>query len=447
MPAVLKVTDGYLKDRVLVLPSDQPFLLGSSLEATLTLYGDTVEDRHAILVPEGGSHRIVPVARGHPTRIGGRRLKKAAVLKDGDRLKIGLHEFVYATDAGRIPMDDEDDLCASCGTHLGPAHGETSLDTLHVGGELICPRCVDQRLRVDRDLDSFRVLRKIGANDEEVTYLAIDQERNQRVAVRILKADRQADPSVLRRFLVRALAGIVIDHPNFLETRGVRSSRGITFTVLEHMDRSWKFERFVREQAPISVDDALTVSNQLAEVLRYARTKNVLVAKRKKSGVLVDKTQLWIKVLAFDVTREMEKAVVTTDAFHELVARSGVDPAVMAALPFPAPKTDREARLLRLADEYAEVYSIGRVLIQLITAKPFGDQVPGRVHAALTRRKAGLPLADDPLEAYPLQVLELLDRVLVPKGDDRIRTLEAFTTASKQVYLALASDSSLEEIR
>ena len=38
-----------------------------------------------------------------------------------------------------------------------------------------------------------------------------------------------------------------------LNTRAVRSSKGITYTVLEHVDRSWKFERFVREQTPISV--------------------------------------------------------------------------------------------------------------------------------------------------------------------------------------------------
>ena len=445
MPAVLKVTDGYLKDRILVLPSDRHFLLGSSLEATLTLYGDNVEDRHCVLVPEGEAHRLVPIARAHPTRIAGKRVKRATLLTDGDRVKIGLHEFVYASSADRAPIADESQACASCGVTLGPATGSTSLDGLRVGGEVVCPRCVDQRLRVDRDLEAYRILRKIGANDEEVTYLAVDQEANERVAIRILKADKQANLNLLRRFLVRALAGIVLDHPNFLETRGVRSSRGITYTVLEHVDRSWKFERFVREQTPISVDDALTIVNQLAEVLRHARTRKILVAKRKKSGVLIEKSQLWVKVLAFDVTRELEQTIVETEAFADLVSRAGANPKIMRAVPWDEPKNDREARLTRLADEFAEVYSIGRVLIQLLTAKPFKDDVPARIRAAGERRQAG-SRSDDALDALPGPVLELLDRVLVVRGPDRIRTLEAFTTGSKQAYLALHGDSSIEEL-
>lgn len=452
MPAALKVVSGPLGEgRVLLLPSSSgaPFLLGRSLEADLTLGGPEVEDRQAVLIAERGAHRLVPLAAQAPVRVDERPLTAARVLGDGDRLRIGKHVLVYVADSERVPLaaaagwgagsrgTDPGAPCAACREPLGPASGDAlTLAALRIGGEVVCPRCVDLRLQAARDLDSYRVLRKIGTNPEEVTYLAVDRETNERVALRILKADRQADPGRFRRFLCRALVGLTLDHPSYLAVKAIRSTRGITFVVLEHLEQSAKLEAFVREAAPVPLTDAIYLTNQLAEVLRYARERQLVVAKRKKSGVLVD-ARLWVKVLAFDITAELEAQAASTAAFAELARQSGEDPERLAAA-VVTPRTPEEERLSRLASEFAEVYSVGRILYQLVTGAPFSPAAIDIVREANASVRGGA-VQTGPLRGRSRAEVDLLDRVLDPRGEGRIRTLEGYTRASKTAFAAAAT--------
>src|SRR5205823_4455878 len=72
--AALRVTKGYLKGRVIVVPDDRPFVLGSSLEADLTMFGTGVAEKHATFRPtDEGRHLLVPT-------------DGATVLVDGDEV-------------------------------------------------------------------------------------------------------------------------------------------------------------------------------------------------------------------------------------------------------------------------------------------------------------------------------------------------------------------------
>ncbi|RMG11064.1 MAG: hypothetical protein D6731_16425 [Planctomycetota bacterium] len=440
MPAALRVQSGYLRQRVLLLPSDgSRFLIGRSLEANLILYGPDVAERQAYLVADGKGHRLVPLSTKAPVRVGERVLTRAVPLREGDTIRIGRHVLRYTRQGARaaIGSDERGVPCSSCGEPLG-SRPETrpSLKALRLGDEVVCPRCVDLRLHADRGLDTYRILRKVGANDEEVTYLAVDEERDERVSVRIMKADRQARPRAFRRFLVRALVGLVLDHPNYLPVEAIRAHGGITYVVLQYLEHSTKLERLAREQSPIPGTSAIYVTNQLAEVLRFARLKRIVVAKRKKSGVLVDRA-FWVKVLAYDVTRELEEQVARTQAFRDLAARSGFDPDVLATTDLEPPSPE-ERRLSSLASEYAEVYSVGRILYQLVTGQPFRTGTLGAISEALAAVEAGRPPPEGPLEKCTPHMIRLVERVLLPRGPHRIRTLEGFARASKRTFGLLA---------
>lgn len=428
MPAALKALDGYLKDRVLVLPSSGPFLVGCSPEADLTLYGPEIEDRQAMLVPDGAGHRIVPVAgRGAGTRIDGQPLRGPRPLRDGDVIAMGGHAFAYvSTD----PLGDPAGACAACGRAVAP----DAAGALVLARGAVCPRCVDRRLFAQRDLDRYRVLRKVGGNEDEITYLAIDREDGGHVGLRLLKANRQAEPRRARRFLARAMVGLVVDHPNYLPVRAIAARRGIAFVVLDLHD-GVKLERLARERAPIAPAAALTVVNQLSEVLRHARARRLVVAKRKRTGVLVDR-RLWVKVMAFDLARELEATAAGTAAFAELAARCGFDAAALRAAPWP-PERGEEARLGRLAPEPVEVFSLGRLLLQLVTGAAIPS--PDALRAALRRPPAG------PLAGAPEPVLRLLAMLFAPTtATGRVSTLDGLTAATRHAMEALGAPAALE---
>lgn len=431
MPAALKALDGYLKNRVLLLPSSGPFVVGRSPEADLTLFGPDIDARQVVLVPDGDGHRIVPVAGGRATtRLDGQPLERARPLRDGDVIALGGHVFAYvAADPLARPRPG---ACATCGAAV--AADAPSALVLPRGA--VCARCVDRRLFAQRDLARFGVLRKIGGNEDEITYLALDREEQAKVALRLLKANRQADPRRARRFLARAMAGLVLDHPNYLAVRSIEAHRGICFVVLDHQD-GLKLERLVRERAPIPPAAALVVASQLAEVLHHARGRRLVVAKRRRTGVLVDR-RLAVKVMAFDVTRELEQAAASTAAFAELAARCGFDPLALARAPDPPPRSE-EARLARLAPEPIEVFSVGRILLHLATGSPAAQA--DLIRAALHRPRPGR----SPLDALPPEVLRIVAMLFAPTtATGRVATLDQLIAATRAALVTLGASAALE---
>lgn len=439
MPAVFHVLNGLLAKRVLVLPdAGPPCVIGKSLEAGIVLPNMKVGERHALLIPTPSGHELVPVRR--PVFVDGERITEARRLVDGEQIKIGGYTLQYRI--GEDP-DEVPDACASCGADLGPTSGRsqggpTQLDALDLGRGAVCGRCLDRRLHLDRELASYRILRKIASNDDEITYLAVESESLERVSARILRAERQAQPRVLRRFLARALAGIAVDHPNFLPVLGVQVSAGIPFAVVEHLEKATKLEVVVRDGSPCTAADCLYVTNQLTEVLRYARSRELVVAKRRKTGVLVAPDG-WVKVLAYDLTHELEARVVETDAFADIAERAGASVQELRSL---GPPEDDEVALRQgqLADEFAEVYGIGRLLFQMLSGKAFsGGSIDATRRAAYAGRKRGA-IEDGPLAGRHPLLVALLERVVVPKGEARIRKLPDYADASKQTFERLVAE-------
>lgn len=436
MAAVFHVQNGTLARRVLVLPDGgPPCVIGKSLEANLVLPGLKVGERHVLLVPTPSGHELVPVKR--PVWVEDELLTGPRRLVDGERVQIGGYTLLYRISA---PGSAEEETCASCGASLGPTHGDaqaSALEALHLGRGAACARCIDRRLHIERELASYRILRKIAANDDEITYLGVESETLQRVGVRILRAERQSHPRVLRRFLARALAGIAVDHPNFLPVQGVQVSAGIPFTVVEHLESSTKLELLVRDTSPCAASDCLYVTNQLTEVLRYGRQAELVVAKRKKTGVLVAPNG-WVKVLAYDLSHELEERVTQTSAFAELAERAGVDPRTLRE--DLEPLSEEEERQGKLADEFSEVYGIGRLLYQMLSGRPFAAGTIDAVRRAAWEGLKRGKLEEGPLAGrHPLLAL-LLERVVVPRGEARIRTLSDYADASKQCFERLVAE-------
>ncbi|MCA8923147.1 MAG: FHA domain-containing protein [Planctomycetes bacterium] len=388
MAAALQAVKGYLRGRVLLLPASKSLVLGRSLESDLVLFGGTVDERHAEIRAVGSGHQLVPRGK-KPVRLGGKRIKKAVPLAQDDTFELGAHQFIYHAEAPD--------------SHL---------------------RDLDRRLHATPDLERYRMLRKIAANQAEITYLGIDQDTGDRQGIRILKAERQAHPLELRKFIVRALIGLVLGNEYFLEVHGLRTSGGILYAVLDHVESAMKLEQFVREKSPATPLTAIEVSRQLAEILAFARTRRIVVAKRKKSGVLVARNGSVVRVQAFDPTRELERELVHLQVFRDLCESIDVDPVPLVEAGFPEPKNEADARLGQLADEYAEAYSVGRILFHLLTGRGFAPSVVKEVQAAGILRRRDREAA--PLyQRLPLKALELLERALVPRHRKHHKTLDS----------------------
>ncbi len=465
MTAALRVLNGYLKGRVILLPDDRSFYLGSSLEADLTIFGTGIKERHIKVEPaDDGTHRISPAEEDAEITVDGEAVDEDGHdLLDGDEIGLGKHKLRYIPvlsqsaikTSNEFSMDEEsaetvaaDRRCMTCGDTLGPDQDAlggapvASLSALNFVDGTVCPRCVDRRLMMQRDLGEFRIVRKTASNELEVTYLGTEIKTGRRVGLRILKAERCGDEVIVRRFLVRALVGYALGHPNFVEVISVSATKGITFVVMEHVESAQKLERIIRDKSPVPTSRALLIVNQLSEILRFARERGVVVAKRKKTGILVDKRG-WVKVLSFDVTREVEERIANSPAFAQL-AKGG------SKAGFTAPRPEPES-LLRLAPERAEILGLARIFFQLVTGRDYDPKHAVRAVKKALERPVGAPLgaappkdrkarlAQDPtLDHVPREVVIVLSRLLAPPSDPfALSTLESIAVATKEAYLEL----------
>lgn len=470
MTAALRVLNGYLKGRVIILPDDRTFVLGSSLEADLTIFGTGIQDRHATFEPtDDGQHKLVPTGPESELHVDGEDVDEDGhELLDGETILLGKHKLRYLpllsssaiknpSSVNEFSLDEEssetvagDQRCMTCGDTLGPdpdAVGRSDVASLHalnfVDGT-VCPRCVDRRLMMQRDLGEFRIIRKTASNELEVTYLGIEIKTGRRVGLRILKAERCGDEAIVRRFLARALAGYALEHPNFVEVVSVSATKGITFVVMEHVESAQKLERIIRDKAPIPTQRALLIVNQLAEILRFARERGVVVAKRKKTGILVGKTG-WVKVLSFDLTKEVEERIASSPAYLNL-AKGGTKH------PYTAPRPEPES-LLRLAPERAEILGLARIFFQLLSGRDYDPRIAVKAIEKVLERAEDAPLGPPPpkerkarlaaepsLIHVPRPIVIVLSQLLAAPNDPfALATLESVASATKAAYMGLTA--------
>ncbi|MEZ0229952.1 MAG: FHA domain-containing protein [Planctomycetota bacterium] len=466
MTAALRVLNGYLKGRVIILPDERSFVLGSSLEADLTIFGTGIQDRHATFEPTDGQHKLVPLGPESELTVDGETVDEDGhELVDGETILLGKHKLRYIPllsqsaikTSNEFSLDEEsgetvaaDQKCMTCGDTLGPdpdAVGRSDVASLHalnfVDGT-VCPRCIDRRLMMQRDLGEFRIIRKTASNELEVTYLGIEIKTGRRVGLRILKAERCGDEAIVRRFLARALVGYALGHPNFVEVVSVSATKGITFVVMEHVESAQKLERIIRDKAPIATQRALLIVNQLAEILRFARERGVVVAKRKKTGILVGKTG-WVKVLSFDLTKEVEERIAASPAYQNL-AKGG------SRHPYTAPRPEPES-LLRLAPERAEILGLARIFFQLLSGRDYDPRICVKALERALDRAEDAPLGAPPpkerkarlavpasLDHVPRPVLIVLSQLLAAPNDPfALATLESVAVATKAAYLELTA--------
>jgi serine/threonine protein kinase len=78
---------------------------------------------------------------------------------------------------------------------------------------------------VGRTVSHYRVVAHLGQGGMGAIYAADDVTLNRRIALKVLPAERAADPSRLRRFEQEAKAVAALDHPNIVTIHSTRSRR------------------------------------------------------------------------------------------------------------------------------------------------------------------------------------------------------------------------------
>jgi serine/threonine protein kinase len=395
MTAALHAVSGYLEGRLLLLPEDRCISVGTSLESDFVLFGDDINKTHCKLEILPELRCEISTTGSSTVNVGGREVS-SAMLSDNDTITIGSNEFLFLRSSESAPEN----------------------------------LVIDRRLLARKDLDDYQILRKVQMSEIDVCYMAAHKVTEERVTIRMFKTEHSNNEKMVRRFLGRALVGLGLSHPRFAEIYKIGSMHGGCFVVSEFVEEGLKFERFVKERTPLEVDEALAFLRSLTETLIYARSRRIIVARRKPSGVFMLRDNR-LKVSSFDLSEELELDVTRTSTYRDFLQEKFhfEAPFTISGEHEKLDRIEREPRnLVELSDEGFDINFLGRVLYQSLTGSSFHPDKATKIiidgygrnvsEGGIIRLSRSGPLANQPRD-----LLMVLARMVTADPKKRFATM------------------------
>nr|NIV48173.1 protein kinase [Gammaproteobacteria bacterium] len=223
----------------------------------------------------------------------------------------------------------------------------------------------------------YRLIEKLGEGGMGAVWRAVDTSLDREVAIKVLPESGLAsrDP-MLARFEREAKLLASLNHANIAAVYGLHEADGSHFIAMELVAGEDLAQRIHR--GPLSIDDALQISVQVAEALAAAHDRGVIHRDLKPANVMLTPDGT-VKVLDFGLA----KRTLTSDGEVDTTQSIGLtrDGVVLGTVPYMSPEQIEG----RAVDHRADLFSFGVVLYELVTGvRPFrGDSVPALISSIL----------------------------------------------------------------
>jgi serine/threonine protein kinase len=206
-------------------------------------------------------------------------------------------------------------------------------------------------------IGNYRVLEKIASGGMSGVYLCVHKETGQRVAIKVLPADRAQDPECLKRFRREAKACSAFDHPNLVKAHDVGQDDKLHFLVLEYVEGS-SFQDIVTRGGPMDAVRAAHYIRQAAVGLQHAHEAGLVHRDIKPGNLILDRSGT-VKILDMGLAR----------FFND--DGSVLTQGMLGTADYLAPEQAMDSHTV---DNRADIYSLGATFYFLVTGTPpFGE--------------------------------------------------------------------------
>ena len=267
-------------------------------------------------------------------------------------------------------------------------------------------------LGVGARIGPFEILAPVGAGGMGEVYRARDSRLDRTVALKVIRFEAAADPSLRERFVREARAAATLTHPHVCTVHDVGRDGEVDYLVMEYIQGETLASRLAR--GPLPLDDAVTLAIQLADALAAAHRQGIVHRDLKPANIML--TAGGPKLLDFGLAR-------SRDALSFALDRSSATPTatrltargtILGTLNYMAP----EQLQGQDADARADIFSFGAVLYEALTARrAFDGSSPASIIAAVLDKQPPPPSSSSSLVPFALD--HLVQRCLEKDVDHR----------------------------
>ena len=229
-------------------------------------------------------------------------------------------------------------------------------------------------------LGPYEILAPIGAGGMGQVYKARDTRLDRIVAVKVLPADKVADPERKQRFRQEAKAASSLNHPNIVTIYDVGAEDAVDYLAMEFV--AGKTLHQLTPRNGMRIGDLLSAAAQVADALARAHQAGIVHRDLKPSNVMVSSDGL-VKVLDFGLAKLMQPAA-GEDAETKTIAAMTGEGAILGTAYYMSPE-QAEAKPV---DARSDIFSFGAMLYEMATGqRPFHGQSQTAVLASILREE------------------------------------------------------------
>ncbi|HSU95400.1 MAG TPA: protein kinase [Gemmatimonadaceae bacterium] len=260
--------------------------------------------------------------------------------------------------------------------------------------------------------DRYVIEREIGAGGMAVVYLARDKKLDREVALKVLRPELGA---VLgsERFLTEIKISARLDHPHILTLIDSGEADGLLYYVLPFVRGESLRSKLDRERQ-LGIDEALTITKQVASALDYAHRQGLVHRDIKPENILIQEGEAMLTDFGI--------ALAVKEAGGNRLTQTGL------SLGTPQYMSPEQATGDRGIDARSDVYSLASVLYEMLAGEPpvTGASAQSMIAKLMTEKPTHLRVLRD---TVPPSIDDAVAKALAKTPADRFATAGEFSRA------------------
>lgn len=274
-------------------------------------------------------------------------------------------------------------------------------------------------------LGGFKIERELGRGGMGVVYKAHELSLNRKAALKVLSQRLSSDEEFIKRFQREAQVIATLNHPNIVNIFSCGKDHGFYYFAMEYVNGK-DLGQILQEKTSIPLEQALSITSQVASALDEAGGRGVVHRDIKPSNIMIDKMGS-AKVMDFGVAH-----LENSDA---KLTRTGL---FLGTPEYASP----EHATGRPLDVRSDIYSLGAVLYRMLSGKP---PVTGVSPMAVMTKLATEPVT--PISqinsSVPKPVCALIEKMMAKEPNERFQTPKEILVAIDDCIDSLKLDAPL----
>ena len=240
---------------------------------------------------------------------------------------------------------------------------------------------------------------KLGEGPQSEVFRAVDTRLGRVVALKILRAHVEIDPSADDRFLREARQTSSLKHPNIAVVYEYGHDHGTSYIAMEHLEGR-TLDKILKEQQ-LGLEEGVRIAQGVCSALAHVHEKGIVHRDLKPGNIMV-LADGGVKLLDFGIARAKDELRITQQGM------------LVGTVLYMAPEQVRGQDVTTATD----VFSLGAVLYHAWTGQlPFPGRSFPEVYMAILEARPRKPSEARPGLPAPLE--QFLMRCMAPEAAER----------------------------